>query len=56
MNSRRNFMKGIALAVAAVSTGKLKAEAGNPAGTKRNIREMEWRNRQEGTVPQTTSS
>ncbi len=48
MNSRRNFMKGIALAVAAVSTGKLKAEAGNPARTKRNIREMEWRNRQEG--------
>ncbi len=41
-------MKGIALAVAAVSTGKLKAEAGYSAGTHRNIREKEWRNRQEG--------
>jgi aryl-alcohol dehydrogenase-like predicted oxidoreductase len=41
-------MKGIALAVAAVSTGKLKAEAGYPTGIQRNIREMEWRNRQEG--------
>ena len=41
-------MKGIALAVGAVSTGKLKAEAGYPTGIQRNIREMEWRNRQEG--------
>lgn len=47
-NSRRDFMKGFALTVAAVSTGKLKAEAAYPAGTKRNIREKEWRNRQEG--------
>ena len=46
--SRRDFMKGIALTMAALSTGKLKAEAGYPAAIQRNIREKEWRNRQEG--------
>ena len=41
-------MKGIALTVAALSTGKLKAEAGYTVRTQRNIRENEWRNRQDG--------